>query len=528
MIKRFVLPVLFMLAIPLVLLAGCSERGGDTAGGAGDSPRVYTIADSTGDWGFPSPYGHYSRGPGYIRMSFIFDTLVWKDASGFVPALAENWWYDEASNTYTFNLRRDITWHDGEKFTARDVVFTVNYMKEHPYSMIDLTAVESAAEVDDYTVKIKLDKPYAPFLENVAGTMPVLPEHIWRDVQEPESFTGAGALVGTGPFKLVDYSREHGTYLYEAYDDYYGGRPLVDRIRFVKVSEEMAMSELQKGGVNAAEIKPETVEGMEKAGFTVISGPSFWNAKLMINHKKEPFSSPEFRRALAYAIDRGELVDVVARGHAVTASPGMIPPDTHWHNPKVEQYRYNPEKARELLGELGYELRDGVFYREGRPLEVELLVSERFARDGELIAVQLAGAGIKVELRSLEAKTLDNRVQNWEFELALSGHGGIGGDPVFMNQMITGENFNSARYNANQELNKLLEEQVQEMDLEARKKMVDRLQEVYAAEVPALSLYYPRWYFCHDGGVELYYTAGGIGTGVPLPLNKMAFVNPER
>jgi len=75
---------------------------------------TYTISDPTGDWGYPSPYLRYSRGPGHIRMSFIFDTLVWKDASGFIPALAEDWEYIEADNAYLFRLQHGVTWHDGE------------------------------------------------------------------------------------------------------------------------------------------------------------------------------------------------------------------------------------------------------------------------------------------------------------------------------------------------------------------------------------------------------------------------------
>ena len=70
---------------------------------------VLTIADSTGDWGYPSPYGHYSRGPGYIRMSLIFDTLIWKDQNGFVPALAETWEYLSDEKAYVFHLRKGIT-----------------------------------------------------------------------------------------------------------------------------------------------------------------------------------------------------------------------------------------------------------------------------------------------------------------------------------------------------------------------------------------------------------------------------------
>jgi len=125
---------------------------------------VYTVADSTGDWGFPSPYGHYSRGPGYIRMSLIFDTLVWKDQNGYVPALAESWNMVE-SGAFVFNLRKNVTWNDGIKFTANDVVFTVNYIKKHPYQWVNSEPLRNAEAVDDYTVKY-------------ISTIPML--HFWK------------------------------------------------------------------------------------------------------------------------------------------------------------------------------------------------------------------------------------------------------------------------------------------------------------------------------------------------------------
>ena len=113
------LPLLGLAAAGLLLLILCS-----TAPAADETVDVLTIADTTGDWGFPSPYAHYSRGPGYVRMSLIFDTLIWKDQNGFVPALAEKWEYLPDEKAYVFNLRKGVTWNDGEPFTARDVAFT--------------------------------------------------------------------------------------------------------------------------------------------------------------------------------------------------------------------------------------------------------------------------------------------------------------------------------------------------------------------------------------------------------------------
>lgn len=121
--------------VGLLLLIFCSP-----ALASDETIDVFTIADPTGDWGFPSPYGHYPRGPGYVRMSMIFDTLIWKDENGYVPALAESWQMEDSA--YVFNLRKNVIWQDGEPLTAKDVIFTIDYAKKHPYPLVNSKLVK--------------------------------------------------------------------------------------------------------------------------------------------------------------------------------------------------------------------------------------------------------------------------------------------------------------------------------------------------------------------------------------------------
>ncbi len=506
---------LLILAATLLVLPACS--GGTTR------PDVYTIADATGDWGFPSPYAHYTRGPGYVRMQFIFETLVWKDADGFVPQLAKEWSYNETENAYTFTLRDDVKWHDGTTFTADDVVFTFDYTKEHPYPWVDSGIVAAAEALDTYTVKLTLSCPYAPFFQDVAGAQPILPEHIWADVTVPEEFLGPEAAIGTGPYTLGDYNKEQGTYLFLANDDYYLGEPAVREIRFIKVAEEMNPAALEDGTVNAASIPAEIVGDIEAAGFTVITSPPSWNGKLTINHHKEPLSSVEFRQALAYAIDRQALVQIVFRGHAIPGSPGLMPPTSPWYNPDTPQYAYDPAKATALLEGLGYRLEGDHFVKDGQPLELSLIAAASDKDLGQFVAGQLEDFGIAIDFQTLEAKTVDSRVAAWDFDLSLYGHGGLF-EPSILTRTIIGEGFNSARYDADPALTALLNDQLTEMDPVKRKEMVFEIQELYAADLPALTLYYPTTYWAHDGSLDLYYTADGIAIGVPIPLNRMCFV----
>ncbi|MFN2358740.1 MAG: ABC transporter substrate-binding protein, partial [Desulfotignum sp.] len=133
------------------------------------------IADSKGDWGYPNPFRHYPRGSGYVRMSWVFDTLVWKDRKGYIPALARTWSYDPDKSAFVFTLNPGAKWHDGQPVTAQDVAFTIAYYKKHPYQWVSADAVDQVEVVDDHTVVLYLAEPYSPFLSDIGGTMPILP-----------------------------------------------------------------------------------------------------------------------------------------------------------------------------------------------------------------------------------------------------------------------------------------------------------------------------------------------------------------
>ncbi|VVB72209.1 Bacterial extracellular solute-binding proteins, family 5 Middle [uncultured archaeon] len=516
--KRSLLPCLAVAGLLILLLCSISLAADDK------KVDVLTIGDTTGDWGFPSPYGHYSRGPGYIRMSLIFDTLVWKDQNGYVPALAEKWKM-EGSDAYVFDLRKNVTWNDNEKFTANDVVFTFDYIKQHPYQWVNAEPVKKAEALDDYTVKVYLNHSYAPFLDMIAGTLPILPEHIYKSVSNPAEFQDDRALVGTGPYKLLDYDKTIGTYLYEAYDGYYLGAPKVKQLKFVKVGSEVAKAALEKGDIDAIAVPAETVEALKKENFVVLDGPRDGITKIMVNHKKEPFSDARFRQALYYAIDRQALVDNALRGYGIIASAGLYSSDSEWYNSNVEQYKYDPSKAVELMSELGYAKDGQYFSRDKTALEIEMLVTSTSERVGEMVRQQLEKAGFKVTLRSVDSKTLDSLVMEWNFGLAINSHGGMGGDPEILNRIIgEGYTFNSARYTADPKLNDLLAAEVSVMDPAKRKELVSEVQTVYAMDLPALPLYYSNSYWAHDGKVNMYYTRQGIANGIPIAQNKLSFV----
>ena len=493
------------------------------------------LGDGKGDWGDPNPYRHYPRGPGYVRMSWVFDTLVWKDGNGYTPGLARSWKYDPVNQSFIFELQKDVKWHDGKPFSSEDVVFTVEYFKKHPYQWVPMEAVAGAEADGPERVIIKLKEPYAPFLAYVGGTMPIIPKHIWEKVEEPSRFADPTAFIGTGPYRFVDFNKAKGTYLYEANREYFLGEPKAKRLIYMKTSKPI-MS-LLSHKADLVNIKPDMAKILAEKGMTVIEDQRGWNKKLMINHKKPPFNQEAFRKALAYAINRQEIIDKAHRGFGSPASYGLLSPDHEFYNPNTPVYKPDSLKARELLESLGYSKdADGFYEKDGRPLEVELLASnisvagESSAdRDGEIIKKQLENAGIRVKLTNMEQATTDDRVRKWDFDLAISGHGGLLGDASILDRMISPRfkgAVNSARYGANPELSALLEAQNREMDVEKRKALVWKIQEIHADELPSIPLYYSLTMSAYnpEKGIQWYYTKGGIALGIPIAQNKMSLV----
>lgn len=526
MSRKICLIICLVFAVSIFLTAGVScttSPAGDTAG------DTYIIGDEDGDWGYPTPYTSNPRGPGYVRLSYIFDTLIWKDSEGFTGALAKEWEFDEAENSYTFQLRDDVQWHDGEPFSASDVVFSFEYYREHPSHWADLELVGSVEQSGEKEITISLEEPYAPFLNNVAGVVPILPAHIWEDVSEPDEFTAAEAVIVTGPYELEDYSREQGLYRYRANPDYYLGEPLVESLLMMKVSDPHLA--LRRGDINYAMVEPEAVEELEREGFRVTPGDHDFNLKLMFNHQEPPFAEIEFRRALARSIDLEVIVERALRGHGLPGSPGMVTPDSRWFagEDELPAYDYDPEEARRKLEEMGYTLQDGLLRdEEGEVLSVELLGMADYSRETEIVAGQLADLGIEADTRNAERSVVDNRIRNWDFDLAITGHGGMGGDPEIFRRFMIGEASPhlNARYDSDS-LKEALQEQRRQGEHTQRKEAVDKMQRIYAEELPTYTLHYPTWYFAYDDTIDWFFTRDGIATGTPLPLNKMAVVDTE-
>lgn len=492
---------------------------------SGDDERIERLRLAGGDFGHPTPFA-WVRGPGRIHAGYLFDTLLWWDASGeFGPWLAEDWETSDDGREWTFTLHDDITWQDGEALTAEDVAFSFDYYTEGPGAETgkggDLDVVDDVVAEDEQTVVFQLPEPYAAFEEEVAGSMMVLPEHVWSDVDEPGEYLEDNAFMGSGPYELVEFDEAQGSYLYEANDDFFLGEPHVQRLEFVPAEDELLA--LERGDLDVAEIAREPVPDEQYQAFDEqfgrVDGFGDWNLALHFNlNQGFPYEEADFRHAVAYAIDQEDLVDRLVFGRGEPGSSGGLAPDHPFHADDLPSYDHEPEQARQLLDDLGLTDQDGDGTRElpdGEPLEIELLASSRFTERGpQLVAEYLGEVGLEVRPEIVDRSAADEAATEGNYTMSTIGYGGLMADPDTLRQRYHSEapprGHSTVHGYANPEVDELAEQQLTTVDSEQRRELVTELQQLIGEDLPVVSLYVPTRYLFYDEAVfdGWYYTPG--------------------
>jgi peptide/nickel transport system substrate-binding protein len=486
------------------------------------------------DIGYPSPFAFIPLGPGgVVRVSLLFDTLTWKDEHGIIPWLAEKWQISGDGLEYVFTLRPNVPWHDGHPLTADDVAFSFMYYRQHAFPWGSSDMVERAEASDARTVHVHLNRPFAPFLENVAGVLPILPKHIWEPVSDPLKFATPDAVIGSGPFKFGSYKEGAGEYQFDAHAAYFHGRPVVDTLRYVVVPLAQGVVGLQTHAADA--ILTIDYDVMTAFGqgphYRTLQTPPFSVMRLIFNVDRPPFDRKPFRQAIAYALDRQQIGERVIHGNVTLGNPGVIPPGSPWYNPDVPHYPFDPARARAMLDGLGYRVNaSGIrTMPDGSPLAVDFL-ADPAAADGEIVRLMLKDVGIDLRTITADPKTRTDIQKTRRFDMALTSHIGVGGDPDFLRRWYANQAYNSfedGNVLHSDEFTRLANQQVAEQDVTRRKALVNQMQAVLAEELPTLPLYHRPFYWLYDPSAYQgwFNTWGGIMDGIPLVDNKLAFLS---
>ena len=535
----------------LVLLAGCGGDDDGNSGAQGDNggpAAVEQLRLRGGPFGYPSPFA-YVRGPGLVYAGFAFDTLVWKDSTGqLIPWLATEWTHSPDGREWRFTLRDGVRWHDGQPLTAEDVAFSFQYLTRGPGRQtgvihtqgVDVIA-EAVAEAPNRVV-VRLQRPYAPFEESIAGRLLIIPRHVWADVTDPARLREPRALVGSGPYRVESADEGTGRYLFTANDDHFLGRAYVRRLELSPSPDPLRA--LERGEVDAGSFFLEEQGPPEQAlaafsdrdRWGRIESPGEWTRALHFNMTKGfPYADKAFRQAIAYAVDRKDLVDRILLGRGQPGSAGILAPSHPFAAKDLPAYDRDVEKAKALLDQIGLRDTNGDGKRDlpdGMPFSPELLTSSQFSpKTPELVKEYLRAVGIEVRINSLDGPAADEATTRGAYELALIGYGGLGGDPDFplrlrLSSRVPARSFFNVLGYENPQYEDLAARQSTMLDAGQRKNVVQDIQRIVAEDLPSLPLYVPtRLLIFRKGGFDAwYFTPGGVWGAYPGPENKQAFV----
>jgi peptide/nickel transport system substrate-binding protein len=415
--------------------------------------------------------------------------------------LAESWEISADNLTFTFHLRKGVKWHDGAPFTSADVLFTYRMYidPQVPTSYAeDFKQVARAEAPDDFTFRVTYHQPYAPALESW-GT-PIHPRHLLEGKDITKSPLSR-APVGTGPFRFVEWKAGEKLVL-EANPDYYDGRPYLRRVVYRVIPDSSTQFlELQSGGLDFMGLTPiqfatQTDTPAFRRGFHKYRYLGFGYSYLGYNLRKPLFQDLRVRQAIAYAIDKQELIDGVLLGLGQAAT-GPYKPDTWVYNPNVKRYPHDPAAARALLEEAGWRDGDGdgVRERNGQKLAFTIVTNQGNdlrAKSAEIIQRRLKEVGIEVQIRIVEWATfLKEFIFPGNFDVTILGWTG-GPEPDQYNiwhSSKTGERELNFIHYRNAEVDELLERGRRTFDQAERKQIYDRFQEILAEEQPYTFLY---------------------------------------
>jgi peptide/nickel transport system substrate-binding protein len=418
------------------------------------------------------------------------------------PVLAESWTAAADGKTYTFKLRRGVTWHDGKPFTSADVKFSLEeiWKKLHPRGRITFSKVTTVDTPDASTVILRLSEPTPMLLAALSSyESQVLPKHVY----EGKDFTTHPALnapIGTGPFVFKEWKKGDFIRL-ERYANYWDkGKPYLDAIVVRVIPDGAARAAaIEKGEVQLGVFNPVPLADVKRltALPTVKAetrGYEYFAPMYMmeVNLRDEHIKDRRVRHAMLHALDRKFIADNIWFGFAKPATGPIASSSPFYTTQGVPQYPYDVAKANTILDEAGWKRGAG-----NMRFKVSLTfppVQPEIPRTAEYIKQAFARIGIEVELKNIDLATFIRQVYNWEFELTqnylyLLPDPTLGVQRLYISGNIKkGTPFANAAGYENKDVDAAFAAAQTENDSAKRKELFARVQRLIQEDLPALNL----------------------------------------
>jgi peptide/nickel transport system substrate-binding protein len=420
--------------------------------------------------------------------NLIFDDLLSRgDNLDVAPGLAERWEIPDPL-TYVFHLHHGVRFHDGRALTSRDVKWTFDSLLQGKVRSTKAAVyrfVDRIDAPDDFTVIFRMKEPSATLLWNLSdGAVGIVPYGSGKEITDHP--------MGSGPFRFVSAETDKEVNL-ERNDDYWGEKAKLPRVRFAVVPDATTRAlELRKGSADAEinALTPDTILTLQRdPTLAVERAPGTVLAYLGFNLRDPILKDVRVRQAIAYALDRGPMIEYLWRGEARPAR-SILPTQSWAYNGNVPAYDHDPEKARQLLDSAGYLAVNGVRFH----LAMKTSTDENTRLMVAVMQQQLREVGIALDIRSFEFATFFADVTHGAFQMY--GLRWIGGneDPDIFEYAFHSAKFppNGANrgYYSNPKVDALIDQARREVDPSVRKRLYAELQSILAEEVPSLNLWY--------------------------------------
>ncbi|WP_218010605.1 ABC transporter substrate-binding protein [Neobacillus soli] len=474
--------VAMLLSIFLVL-AACSSNSKDNADSKNTSEG--TNKSDTFIYGIDGDPGNavnvITTGDRYglMEIKALYSPLYMYNGKDDVKYfLAESMTPSSDFLTYTAKLRKDVKWHDGQSFTADDVVFTYNEMLKEENGgwaqsqLIFNNKPVKVEKVDDYTVKFTLPEVSIGAFEAL-GNIFIMPKHIYEGETNIANSPKNATPVGTGPYKFKEYKAGESV-TFEKNDDYFLGAPKISKVVYrIIMDANTATLALQKGEVNAFAIQPsETSKFKDSKNVTLEPYDEGRVGYLAFNLSSKPVQTKEVRQAVAYAMNRDEIntASYISKEFAEPAY-SFLPRKATYYTENVEKHNFDTKKSKELLANAGVKnLKLKLAFTANNPIQ---------QKQAAVIQQNLQAAGITVDLVGMDATALSQKLQSvqTDFDMYLSGYI-MGIDPDTFNSLfVTKGNANYMHY-SNTKVDELFNQGRVEKDDVKRQAIYEEIQKL--------------------------------------------------
>ncbi len=515
---------LALVTLLLLLATACSKNkqpggnSGDNSEKPDEHPYLVVAQEQQASWirnfnpllapssvRWPTPAGIY-------EPLMIYNTVK----AEYVPWLATDYSWSDDNKQLTFTVRDGVKWTDGKPLTVADVAFTFNLLKQHP--ALDLHAVWktlSSVSTDGKQVRFKFDQVYVPGLFRIAQ-QPIVPEHIWKDIQDPVTFTNPEP-VGSGPFAVIGKFQNQVYELKKNPDYWQPGKPAIEGLRFPAYpSNEQANLALTNGEIdwsgkfipNIERVYVQRDPKHHKYWFPNLGG----GHNLYLNTTAKPFDDVRVRKAISMAVNRERIVKIAVHGYTRPAyANGLSEAYKRWNDADVmannDWVRFDLAKAGALLDEVGYKLGPAGVRQtpEGEPLQFELAVVAGWSdwiSAVQLMVKDFKKLGIDVKMKTSAFSAWYDALQKGEFQMSM-GWAEEGPSPYMYYRFVMGgdakrpvgekASMNFQRFQ-DDEVDATLEAFELTRDPAEQQQLVKKLQRLFVQHAPMVPLYpSPSW-----------------------------------